>query len=194
SLLVAAMTDDTETNLKIYQDVYEKIHTIYGDVADYHPLRSNQMHLTLDPKLLGHEWRVRSSQSSVLGKLGYFINLLFLSLAGKYLFTRNLDTETVKWSQYRNELVENTDFRKFDGILKMVIDGSGSQADKLESYLKSKYEAKQLVYGMHKSQEALVTCLIQSYTGNHLHFVDGSDGGYAMAAEGLKQQLKLFKN
>jgi len=30
---------------------------------------------------------------------------------------------------------------------------------------------------------------VKSYKGNHIHFVDGSDGGYAMAAKGLKKQL-----
>jgi hypothetical protein len=35
-----------------------------------------------------------------------------------------------------------------------------------------------------------LTCIVFSYNGNHVHFVDGSDGGYAMAARGLKAQLK----
>jgi hypothetical protein len=30
---------------------------------------------------------------------------------------------------------------------------------------------------------------VQSYNGNHLHFVDGSDGGYALAARELKKRL-----
>lgn len=46
---------------------------------------------------------------------------------------------------------------------------------------------------MYKSRKALVTCLVQSYNGNHMHFLDGSDGGYALAARGHKQQIELFK-
>ncbi len=137
--------------------------------------------------------RVKSNQMHLMGKFKYFVKLLFLGLAGKYLFARHLDTDVVKWSLYRDELVENTDFRKFDGIFKLVIDGSNSQAEELESYLKSMVEKKLLVYGMHKSKDALITCLVQSYNGNHLHFVDGSDGGYTMAAQGLKQQLEFIK-
>jgi hypothetical protein len=30
---------------------------------------------------------------------------------------------------------------------------------------------------------------VRSYTGDHLHFVDGADGGYALAASELKAQL-----
>lgn len=193
SLLVSAMTNDANTNLKTYQDVYEKINEIYGAVANYHPLRPSQMQLTLNPKLLSHELRVRSCQENIWKKLKYFAQMLFQNLAGKYFFSHHIDTEAVKWSRYRDELVENTDFRKFDGILRMVIDGNDAQTAELEAFLAAKHHAKLLVYGMHKSREALVTCLVQSYTGNHLHFVDGSDGGYSMAARGLKQQLVLFK-
>ncbi len=193
SLLIAAMSEDANINLKTYHNVYEKIHAIYGNEGNYHPLRAAQLKLTLNPRLLSHEWRVKSNQMHLMGKFKYFVKLLFLGLAGKYLFARNLDTDAVKWSLYRDELVENTDFRKFDGIFKLVIDGSNSQADELESYLKSMFEKKLLVYGMHKSKDALITCLVQSYNGNHLHFVDGSDGGYTMAAQGLKQQLELIK-
>lgn len=193
SLLVAAMAVDTSANHEIYQDVFNKLHNIYGDVADYHPLRSRLMHLTLNPRLLSHEWRVRSGRLNVLERFIYFMKLLFLGVVGKWLFSGNLDTETVKWSHYRDELVENTDFRKFDGMLRMVIDGSDAQASELEEFLASRFHARQLVYGMHKSSEALVTCLVQSYTGNHLHLVDGGDGGYAMAAQGLKRRLAAFK-
>ncbi|OIQ92599.1 hypothetical protein GALL_254220 [mine drainage metagenome] len=193
SLLIAAMSDDPVANLATYREVTERVQAIYGNEADYHPLRPGLMHLTLNPQLLSHEWRVRSSQSGLGERLRYFMRMLLQNLAGIYLFARNLDTEAVKWSRYRNELVENTDFRKFDGVLRMIIDGSDTQAAELEAYLESKHRAKLLVYGMHKSREALVTCLVQSYTGNHLHFVDGGDGGYAMAAKGFKQRLKSFK-
>jgi hypothetical protein len=42
---------------------------------------------------------------------------------------------------------------------------------------------------MHRSPAALVTCLVRSYDGDHVHFVDGSDGGYALAAKQMKAQL-----
>lgn len=193
SLLVAAMSADAAVNLATYQAVADKIHAIYGEVANYHPLRPGAMHLTFNPRLLSHEWRVRSSQDGWLKRLGYFVRMLLLNLAGVVLFSRQIDTEAVKWSRYRDELVENTDFRKFDGMLRMVMDGSDTQAAALESFLETEFRAGRLAYGMYKSREALVTCLVRSCNGNHMHFVDGSDGGYAMAARGLKQQLKQLK-
>lgn len=191
SLLVAAVSPDAEGNLATYQRVLVKIQEIYGDVAEYHPLRSDQMRLSFDPRLLGHEWLVRSGRMSWLRRAGYFIHMLLQNLAGVILFSRNIDTESVRWSRYREELVQNSDFRKFDGMLRMVMDGSDAQSDQLQMHLEAEYRAQRLVYGMHKSREALLTCIVQSYNGNHLHFVDGSDGGYALAARELKRRLSV---
>lgn len=192
SLLVAAMSEDPVVNLEIYEAISNKILEIYGDVANYHPLISSYMHMTFNPRLLIYELRVRSSHLSLWQRFSYFVNLLIKNLVGTYLFSRKVDTKAVKWSDYIGELVDNSDFRKFDGVLRMVIDGSDTQSDEFEGFLESQFLAGCLVYGTHKSREALVTCLVQSYNGNHIHFVDGSDGGYAMAARGLKQRLKLF--
>jgi hypothetical protein len=74
-------------------------------------------------------------------------------------------------------------------MLRMVIDGSDAQAMQLEDWLEAEYRAGRLAYGTHKSRLALLTCIVQSYNGQHQHFVDGSDGGYALAARGLKQRL-----
>jgi hypothetical protein len=193
SLLVTGMSGDPGVNLGTYRAVANAIQAIYGDVANYHPLQPSHMHMAFNPMSLSHEWRVRSRDLAWRKRLSYFIRMLLQNLAGAYLFMRNIDTKEVRWSQYRKEMADNSDFRKFDGMLRMVIDGSDAQAAELERFLDAQFRAGLLVYGIYKSREALVTCLVQSYNGNHMHFVDGSDGGYALAARGLKQQLEKFK-
>ncbi|HSI96049.1 MAG: DUF3095 domain-containing protein [Methylophilaceae bacterium] len=189
SLLVAAISPDADTNLATYQRLLQHIQEIYGDVEHYHPLCSRRMRLTFDPRLLAHEWRVRSAGTGWRKRCAYLMRMLLQNLAGRILFARNMDTASVKWSRYRDELVQNSDFRKFDGMLRMIMDGSESQAASLQAFLEEEYRERRLVYGIQKSREALVTCIVQSYTGNHLHFVDGSDGGYALAARELKRRL-----
>lgn len=191
SLLVSAISADADANFATYQRVLQKIQSLYGDVAQYHPLRANRMQLTFNPRLLSHEWRVRSTQFGIQQRIAYFANLLFLNAAGRYIFSKNIDTKLVKWSSYKQDLVENSDFRKFDGILRMVMDGKNAQAQALQTYLETEYRQGNLVYGLHKSREALLTCIVESYNGNHLHFVDGSEGGYALAARDLKQRISL---
>lgn len=190
ALLVAAVSGDADVNLASYRKVSDQIAQIYGDISSYHPLRAENMRLSFNPRQLGHEWRVRSSRRSPWGRLKYFARMVLLNLVGVYLFARKVDTKTVRWSHYVDEMVENSDVRKFDGMLRMVMDGSDAQYEDLRNYLEGEHREGRLVYGMHKSSEALLTCIVFSYNGNHVHFVDGSDGGYAMAARGLKAQLK----
>jgi len=192
SLLIAAMSRDAAANHDIYQRVFEQIQAIYGDVAQYHPLRVSRMKMTFNPRLMYHEWRVRTGHMRHGQRLGYFARMVLQNCAGLVLFARNMDTKAVRWSRYRDEMVENSDFRKFDGMLRMVMDGSDAQTEQLQRYLEGEYRTGRLVYGMHKSREALVTCIVQSYNGNHQHFVDGSDGGYALAARELKGRLSMM--
>jgi hypothetical protein len=193
ALLVAAVSDDADANLASYRELSDKIAQIYGEISSYHPLRAEHMSLSFNPRQLSHEWRVRSSRLAPWGRIKYFARMLLLNLAGAYLFARRMDTKTVRWSRYIDEMVENTDFRKFDGMLRMVIDGSEAQYRELRAYLDGEHRERRLVYGMHTSREALLTCIVFSYNGNHVHFVDGSDGGYAIAARELKAQLKSLR-
>ena len=193
ALLVAAVAGGSELNLDVYRRVSAKIAQIYGDISSYHPLRADHMRLSFNPRQLAHEWRVRSSRQSLWGRVMYFARMVLLNLAGAYLFARKMDTKSVRWSHYTDEMVENSDVRKFDGMLRMVMDGSEAQYRDLHDYLEGEHREGRLVYGMHKSREALLTCIVFSYNGNHVHFVDGSDGGYAMAARGLKAQLESLR-
>ena len=190
SLLVSATSRDAEVNHATYRRVLEHIGRIYGEVAHYHPLRAERMRLTFSPALLSHEGRVRTGRRRGWQRIGYLLRLLLLNLAGRVLFARDMDTAAVAWSRYRDDLVENTDFRKFDGMLRLVIDGSEAQAAQLQAFLEEACARGDLVYGLHKSREALVTCIVRSYERDHLHFVDGSDGGYALAARDLKRRLE----
>jgi hypothetical protein len=189
ALLVAATEADAQARLDTYGRVLRQIDTIYGDVAQYHPLRVDRMRLALRPRLLSQEWRVRTQGWPPLERLGYLARTVWLNLAGRLLFALGRDTASVRWSRYRDELVQNSDFRKFDGMLRMVIDGSDAQAAQLEHWLGQECRAGRLAYGIHKSSQALLTCIVQSYNGQHQHFVDGSEGGYALAARQLKQRL-----
>ena len=94
---------------------------------------------------------------------------------------------------YREELRSNTDFRKYDGILRMVLDVSESQAERIAQYLAREHDAGRLVYGAHLADTALMTCLVFSLErSQHLHFIDGSDGGFAMAAKKFKSQINAM--
>jgi hypothetical protein len=82
--------------------------------------------------------------------------------------------------------------RKFDDMLRMVVDCSNAQAEQVHQFLEGRFLEGQLFYGLHRSDHALMTCLVFSATDNqHLHFIDGAGGGYAYAATQMKSQLRF---
>ena len=95
--------------------------------------------------------------------------------------------------EYKSGLRAHADHYKFDDMLRMVIDCSVKGGKHIESMLDEQHNQgiPRLFYGVHYSRHSLMTCLLSDTTeGNHIHFIDGDDGGYAMAAKQLKLQLK----
>lgn len=92
--------------------------------------------------------------------------------------------------KYREEIRHNTDFQKYDGMLRLVLDVTVEQAAQIDSYLHSEFVAGKLHYGVHMSGQALMTCVVFSLEeSRHIHFIDGADGGFTLAAMNLKRQL-----
>lgn len=89
--------------------------------------------------------------------------------------------------RYMREVVANSDFRKFDDALRMILDCAPALADTIEARLATAAEAGIARYGLHRQDAALMTCFVPSpKERDHVHFVDGARGGYASAATALK--------
>ncbi len=92
--------------------------------------------------------------------------------------------------RYRSWVARNTDFRKYDDALRMTVDCSAATARNLEELLAEAERAGIAHYGLHRQDAALMTCIVPSYvTDDHVHFLDGAGGGYALAARALKEKL-----
>jgi Protein of unknown function (DUF3095) len=89
---------------------------------------------------------------------------------------------------YLHQVVQNSDFRKYDDGLRMILDCSPQLADALEGRLAAGEGTA--LYGLYRQQAAMMTCFTPSPTrSDHVHFVDGAQGGYAAAATMLKAKL-----
>ena len=96
--------------------------------------------------------------------------------------------------KYKKEMQTNSDYKKFDDTLRMVIDCSQDESDAITKMLKARQGIYPLVYGFHNSTQAVMTCLVFSSEQNeHLHFIDGSQGGYTQAAVEFKKQISDVK-
>ena len=87
---------------------------------------------------------------------------------------------------YQDEVVENSDFRKYDDALRMTLDCTEKLADRIDALLADAARRGIARYGLHRQSAALVTCITPTLYGKHFHFIDGAAGGYAVAALSLK--------
>lgn len=91
--------------------------------------------------------------------------------------------------RYKRDVASNSDFRKFDDGLKMTLDIDGDTLSRIEQRLALAERDGVCLYGLHKQKAALMTCIVATpLAPDHIHFVDGAAGGYAMAAADLKSK------
>jgi hypothetical protein len=92
--------------------------------------------------------------------------------------------------RYRNRVVANCDYRKFDDGLKLTLDCEAAEADAIEDLLEEGRVKGICRFGVHRQDAAIMTCVVPSYLrDDHFHFIDGAGGGYAAAALMLKRSL-----
>ena len=88
---------------------------------------------------------------------------------------------------YVQQVVENSDFRKYDDGLRMILDCTPELADALAQRLTDAAASGVVRYGLHRQDAAMMTCFTPSVMrSDHVHFIDGARGGYASAATALK--------
>lgn len=94
--------------------------------------------------------------------------------------------------QYIRDIGNNSDFRKFDDGLKMTIDTDAAHRRRIEGKLIAARKSGIAFYGLHRQSSALVTCFVPAPSmRNHIHFIDGADGGYAVAASHLADAINV---
>jgi hypothetical protein len=190
--LIQAIGTDNE-QVRIYEACFGKIEEIYGMEEEYHPVREDALTMTTNPTLLGVEWKLRTQPPTLLRKTLYFLKMVFELITGVYLMRFKKKTSQTNWGDYKPDLVRQADYKKFGDGLRFVASGTVAQRMQLTEFLEDMFQKGQLAYGVHPSFAAMVTCYVRNYQSNHIHFVDGSNGGYAKASQDLKLRRKKLE-
>lgn len=190
SLLVLATAPSESQMDGIYRDVIRQIEKIYGDGDRLNPITQNNLNLSLKEKNLILETKARAAKPTWWSRWFYLGKIRLENFLGLILMKFSIKFMGINWGNYKTIVTETTDYRKFDDILRMVIAGNPQQSRKLEQFLEKKYQDGRLVYGLHRTDRALMTCLVFERDGRQVHFVDGADGGYALAAEAMKHRSR----
>jgi len=190
ALLVRCVGIARQQQESIYAEILSHIADIYGSEAQYHPLRESALSLSKKPALLAVEAGVRAAFKAPLYRRIYRASLQLRRRLGNWLMRHRVRRAGADWGLYRRHLIANTDYRKFDDMLRMLISGNAAQSIRLRAFLQDYRDRGLIVFGMHISTSALITCIVTDYDQQHVHFLDGSNGGYAMASQQMKQQIR----
>ena len=90
---------------------------------------------------------------------------------------------------YMQQVVENSDFRKYDDGLRMVLDCRPELADALEKRLAAAAAAGTARYGLHRQDAAMMTCFTLSVSARSFSFCRWCAGRLCLAATALKATL-----
>ncbi len=189
SAIVQAIPKARVSEDAIYRSVLEEIQRLYGEAQSYHPISISALKLGFSPHQVSAEVKARSPAKHALGRLLYWLRVVLENLLGAAFMHFGLRVGEVDWGNYKAALQAATDYQKIDDALRMTIASSPTRTEALRQYLERRFLAGELVYGLHVSDRALLTCLIFEQRRRHLHFIDGADGGYTLAAKALKQRL-----
>jgi len=152
------------------------------------PVPGQKLRLGWPPQ--GLELEVRASRKRGEPLWLRRIKLLAYTFVGFLIMRFGITVGKFVPAKYTRELIDNSDFRKFDDALRMVLDCTVELADEIEAHLAESAKSNILRYGTHRQHAAMMTCFTPSVTQtNHVHFIDGAMGGYAMAASQLKRTM-----
>ncbi|NMH26902.1 DUF3095 domain-containing protein [Flavobacterium silvaticum] len=179
TLLVVARENGTQA--VVFKKVLEKLDSLYGSHATRQPISVDRLKFQSTFMRIGNEMRLR------FGKIKWIalIRSWFFSLYVKFYFTTN------KGQDYLKSLVEMSDTLVIDGKINTVISGNASQRRELEKLLGQMEAEHQIFYGWHISNASIMSCYVRDQKDGHIHFVDGSEGGYTKAAQMLKQKIRI---
>lgn len=189
SLMVQARASDRTTAATLYGEVVRRIESILEGGG--RPVAIESLRLATQTKLFEAEAKLLSGRARGLGFALRRLQASTVTSIGRLLLAKGWNALGFPGATYRESVAANTDYRKFDDTLRMVLDVSEVQRRAIEAYLAAEHEAGRIVYGVHAADAALMTCIITDTKANHVHFVDGANGGYALAAKQMKSQLRV---
>jgi hypothetical protein len=133
----------------------------------------------------GVEYEARAARGGSLAKRRAVV--LAVTLWAYFVMRFGIKVGNFVPRNYVQQVVENSDFRKYDDGLKMILDCTEELEAELARHLEAAASAGILRYGLHRQDAAMMTCFTPSVMrSDHVHFIDGARGGYATAATALK--------
>ena len=182
TLIVTALTANKPETYASFTKSLEEI--MDGRIEEANPVKPQKMRYLPLLKMLSSEGRFQT-------RFAPFVLRMLEIIMAWLIFGTRLFKLIRPMRHYVENNPSHSDYRKFDEMLRMVLDCSVEQSMAIQALCDELYKKGDIHYGVHCSQEALMTCYVPTMKdGEHIHFIDGGNGGYAMAAKQMKAQSK----
>ncbi|RZJ78159.1 MAG: DUF3095 domain-containing protein [Flavobacterium sp.] len=177
TLLIAAPEVDKQA--LAFSKVLRAIDEIYGSVKKRQPISVEKLKLNTTYN------RIKTEMRNRIGKIKFFelLQTWFVTSFGPLYFLTN------HGKRYLKRLVEMSDTLVMDGKINTVISGTELQRSQLFKVLDDLEKAGEIFYGFHISNASVMSCYVRDMKDDHIHFVDGAEGGYTKAAGILKGKV-----
>jgi hypothetical protein len=179
-LLVVSNADDAM--LENFEAVLNLVEEIYGSREKRNPISSDKLALKLGLGRIASEMRCKTGGFD----WAYLLENWLRTLIGPGYF-RFTDAGRA----YVESLPDLADTLVLDGRINTVISGSGKQRAQLLSNLDALEKEGLVTFGFNVSRASVMSCYVRDRHDQHIHFVDGENGGYTKASIMLKNKLKL---
>jgi hypothetical protein len=189
SLIVKARSTRFKTQREILSQVLSHIEGTVGNQQEYHPLNRQGLAVSLKEGYREQRVMARKQKGVLYTMYGLMLAMMIPMMKVIIMFQIPMKAQGMEIRKIKENFMLNADFQKFDGSLKMVLSLAPNQTDLLESKLEGLRQQGKIHYGIHRSNRALMTCLMHLKSGNEVHFIDAADGGYALAAKAMKLQF-----
>ena len=187
-ILVRSLVADRDRAAAIYRGFLKSlIDKLDSDISTVSPVQPQNMVFRWPPRGLRAEATATKGNKAYGSRFGF----IYVQSLVQWVMNRfDLRGGNYNAPVYREELRANSDYRRFDDTLRLILDCTASEISAVESLLEDLRVQGKAVYGLHQVDSALMTCLVFSLADSeHIHFIDGAEGGFAVAAKQMKQQL-----
>ena len=179
-LLIGATSETKQA--EIFNEIMNEVDYIFGNLNKRNPI--TMKNLKLKPTLE----KIRKEMHTRIGvfKSTYLLNNWLITFFGQYYFKY---FKAGKLYLYR--VTQLSDTIMLDGSINTVISGDEKQLGRLRFFLDTLETEKKIIYGLHKTYASVMSCYVEDREKKHIHFVDGTEGGYTTAS--VEYKIKLRK-
>jgi len=173
--------DDENNQAKIYGKVMGDIDFIFGSLDNRNPISTLKLKLNTSLGKIKREMYAKTGKYRIV----YLVSNWLITIIGKFYFKLFKSGKS-----YKYKVTQLSDTIMIDGFLNTVITGTNEQVNRLKMILDDLESNHKIVYGMHITHASIMSCYIEDRQEKHVHFVDGTEGGYTSAAIMFKEKLK----